>query len=171
MSIFTGFLFSLLLPAQAIAANDLSCPNGSAGPCQGLRGLQLNFSRLGSADRPAQLKQAQAISARFDQAHLEKADLRGLKAARATFTYANLTSADARGLNAPHANFRNAILAGARFTGAVLTDADFREADLRGAQLKGAVVTLARFEGAIADEKTDLPWPKEVAQKKGIRFK
>jgi len=62
-------------------------------------------------------------------------------------------------------------LRGARMVHAQITGADFREAILFETDLTGAVGwESARWEGAKADDRTRLPFSRQEAERRGIRF-
>src|SRR5687767_1363690 len=99
-------------------------------------------------------------------------DLRHAYLFEAQMTGADLQGADLYRAQLGRANLRGADLRNANVAGAYLHKADLSGADLRGAKfavgLKGAELKTVRFEGAIFDASTVLPFSADEAIKRGM---
>ena len=93
---------------------------------------------------------------------LINADLRGRQWPSVDLSHellwgANLEGAHLMGARLVHACFYKANLRGVDISYADAWGADFRNADLVGTSLYRSSVKLARFDGALMDERTDIP--------------
>jgi len=89
----------------------------------------------------AALRKVDLSDARFVQAHLQKADLRGSVMMNVDFGRANLGGANLRDCDLRSSYFVNADLQGANLQGANLRETSMTNANLRGANLQNADLT------------------------------
>lgn len=88
----------------------------------------------------------------------------GVVLENADFKQTLLTGADFSGAVLTNANFANADLEDALMCSADLEDANFEGADLCGADFRFANIGAARFDGAVFDARTVLPFDRGVAE-------
>ena len=103
-------------------------------------------------------------------ANLARAKLKGLNLEGESLPQADLAYADLRGTNLSNANLDQAYFADADLSGARLTGANLRRANFRGANLTGADLKDADLRHASFDVDTRLPFSRDEAESRGMRF-
>lgn len=152
--------------AKSLAGGDFAAKAFDSGAALGP--IDFRFAMLRRLRAPF----AQLEGAKLSYADLSEAELVGIEARGA-----DLAGARARGAKLRDAILRGANLQGADLRGAHLVGADLSGADLRGADLSDAFVggtffragkVEADFSGAIINERTNLPFSREVARRLGV---
>ena len=131
-----------------------------------LTGVNLHGANLQKADLSnsniiaAEMRFSELEQANFSCSLINMSDLYG-----SNFKNANLEYVEIRNTDLSYSN-----LQGANLVGALLSNSDLSCTDLRKANLKKCVTNRSKFQNAVFDENTVLPFDRKEAEKLGMIF-
>lgn len=116
----------------------------------------------------------QEKAANLSGTNLEGLDLRNVKnhyLIGVNMVGAKMANTNLSDMELSGASFKGADLKHANLKGSIIRKADFRGADLRDADLSTEKIALAKFDGAIFNDKTRLPFGYAEAVKRGMVYR